>query len=457
MNCRQFNRSVNDLALGLLPPEAAARMENHARHCPHCRHQIDTLADWSGRMTAHAERRADVVRDPIWSAVQASLCDAPLPSRPRGAVSPARLLAWAAVLAALLAGGWLTLITPTRSPDLVPTRVAWVLEGSERIRPQAPASVLVMNERVYTLRHEAGVAHVVALDKRTGRFLWETAVRSVGPMAADADHLYLAESGREHRLVALEVATGAVAWEHRHTSTRPGSRSPSTLFVLDNKVYWSRGDDLRCVDQSSGQLVWTRAAGEQAIRAMVAGHTDLLFAALDTEIWAVRTSDGTIAWRRPHEGAGRQPTAPFRLAAHADTVFLAYGTASGRGRLISFDTTDGGVRWQRDTDPPLNLSVLRNRLYLRTHGLQVFAADTGRPLWAANIPGCSPVSGSDEKVYLLGGIDQRTVFAFDALHGAPVWSFPLSGSCTNLAVDDGMGYLSGHDGLLYALKLDENG
>jgi outer membrane protein assembly factor BamB len=90
-------------------------------------------------------------------------------------------------------------------------------------------------------------------------------------------------------------------------------------------------------------------------------------------------------------------------------------------------------------------------------GLYGFDAADGSSRWLLPTGGAirsSPAIVGDE-VYAASG---RSIYAVAAADGAPRWSFPTGGEVSSSpAVVDGVLFVGGHDGFLYAVGGDDRG
>ena len=121
---------------------------------------------------------------------------------------------------------------------------------------------------VYAASYERTVA---AFDAETGRVLWRRPVASRTGLAADADHLYVADSGGS--VLALDRVSGAMVW----TETSLAGRGPAWpvvhgayIAVTDREgyVHWLRRED--------GRMMTRTRSGAGRIAGPPAHHGDAL-------------------------------------------------------------------------------------------------------------------------------------------------------------------------------------
>jgi hypothetical protein len=162
---------------------------------------------------------------------------------------------------------------------------------------------------------------VVAVDKRTGRPVWEAALWSrpdvaVPPLVTD-DLVYVVEEGRA--LKALDAATGCVRWQKPVASHLP-------LTVAGGLVIAVTGESAVAFNRLTGQRAWEFSPriypewkfDENTIPVVAPGR--LLFPARDTVI-AVDPATGQPAWAYTVTAA----VLPLRPVVTRGMVYLSSG------------------------------------------------------------------------------------------------------------------------------------
>jgi outer membrane protein assembly factor BamB len=179
---------------------------------------------------------------------------------------------------------------------------------------------------------------VMGIRARDGQVLW---TRHVGAPASAlpaiaGDRLYVPL--RDGRLVALELLTGAVAWE------RPLGGQVGAPFALDDRVFvGTSGKHFYCLSTSDGKGRWKFRVGGSITGAPVVDTRHVYVAALDNVLRALNRFSGSLAWEaglpfRPLGG-------PLMLG---DVVFVSgvgpeangYSAADGRLALQHSGTRD---------------------------------------------------------------------------------------------------------------------
>ncbi|MFL5494340.1 MAG: pyrroloquinoline quinone-dependent dehydrogenase [Gemmatimonadales bacterium] len=223
----------------------------------------------------------------------------------------------------------LSQITPVSVKDLQP-----VWHYATGIHQAFEASPVVINSVMYV---STPLNHVVALDAKTGRKLWEhaeslgTTVHCCGPVnrgvAVYAGRVYMGTL--DARLVALDARTGAKAWDVRVADNERGYAVDAAPVAADGKV-----------------IVGVSGA-EYGIRGRVTAYD----AATGAEVWRFYTIPS------PEEGGwwGKwSATDPFGVPLHRD---LARERADS-ARYADTWRVGGGSMWQAPAiDPALGLVI----------------------------------------------------------------------------------------------------
>jgi outer membrane protein assembly factor BamB len=174
------------------------------------------------------------------------------------------------------------------------------------------------------------------------------------------------------------------------------------------------------------------------------------------ELYALRTSDGKVEWRR---NLGNNQTGP----AYADgSVFVA----QGNGDFTALNAKTGKTRWTFHSPTGLQSSPLAvgGRVYFGSEGGILFALDakSGKVIWQSD-QGSAPIKASptfhDGVVYV--GDYGGDVHAVRAATGKTVWTastdgYPGGGGFySSPAIDFGRLYEARADGTLFALDLGD--
>jgi outer membrane protein assembly factor BamB len=320
---------------------------------------------------------------------------------------------------------------------------------------------VISGNRLYDLDDDGSVK---AIDKLTGRKLWET---KLGTLAAASPALdvkqgllfvpILANHGPRPghgSFVALRMKTGAVVW-----SKRLPAGSESSPIAWGTSVYF--GDqaghvyDLRTRD---GHVNWEfKASGAVKGGPALAGGR-LYFGDYAGRAYALNARTGRRIWATNTDGANFG----FGSGNFYATPALAFGRVymgNTDGRVYSFAQRTGQLAWATETGAYVyasaavaNVPGLGPTVYVGSYDGNEYAfnARSGAIRWRHNSQG--KISGSST---LVGGVvyysdlGTKTSFGLDARTGRPVFSF-ADGAFNGVVSDTRAVYLCGST-ILYEL------
>jgi outer membrane protein assembly factor BamB len=313
---------------------------------------------------------------------------------------------------------------------------------------------LVRGQRVFAVRGAGRDRRVVCIRKRSGSVLWESQPAfSDCRLTADDNRVYLLVRGKtpSWRCVALDVRDGAELWRGPEEE---GVVSPSLLTVSGQALAWSRGNRLVLCSAESGNTVWSRTAGPDDTLCAPRAEGQTVFAASRCTVYAFGAANGELLWRRPlrEEQTGGHGVGLLEFG--NGRVYVANRTSGATGRLFCLHADTGDMLWNASTGAPWRLQAGEGQVFVRSQGLDVFDAQDGARVWAARLGGCGPVSVGKERVYAVDAADRREVVALDRRSGQPAWRRSVAGSCNGVVAVRDMGFISGHDGILYAMTLN---
>jgi len=184
----------------------------------------------------------------------------------------------------------------------------------------------------------------------------------------------------------------------------------------------------------------------------------------DRYVWKLDPSDGSTVWKA-NPPLGNMLFSGVSLSA-TGTVFTTGRTNGGSTGLYAIDPSDGSLIWERLVGDVVNnipAFDAEGGIYVGTVGSSNTGAfdkvSSGGVLeWSFTeaSPGANhypAVIDSQGRVY--AGAKNRTVYALDPDDGSVIWSYNLGGSSRNeprgFAVGDGVIYVVGYDGKVYAL------
>ncbi|MDR7376783.1 outer membrane assembly lipoprotein YfgL [Rhodoferax ferrireducens] len=297
---------------------------------------------------------------------------------------------------------------------LLGVRQAWVAKLGEVGFP------LEVNVNGGTVALATGNGTVLALDARTGRELWRTAVGASLSAGVGSDGKVTAVVTRDNEVIALE--SGKVLWRQRL-----GAQAYTAPLVAGGRVFVLAADrSVSAFDGQTGRKLWNQ---QRSGEALVLGQSSVLLAVGDTLVSGVS------------------------------------------GRLVGMNPTNGSTRWEAPIAAPRGTNdverlvdlvgrvsrvgdVVCARAFLSAVGC--VDAARGRLLWTKPAQASEGVHGNEQMVF--GTESDGKVIAWRRENGEQAWvserlryrslSAPLAVG-RSVAVGDGTGlvhFLSREDG-----------
>jgi len=184
---------------------------------------------------------------------------------------------------------------------------------------------IVAGDRVFvTLTRDEKTEHVIALDRATGRKLWETSwegamlVEPIGASAGswirstpatDGTSLYVL--GMRDVLVSLDVATGKEQWRldfvKKYQTPVPDFGGVSSPMLLGDHLFVQAGSGLVKVEKHTGKPVWRvleKGPGKSGNGAFASpyaakiGDAERIFVQTREELVCVDPDKGDIVWKK---------------------------------------------------------------------------------------------------------------------------------------------------------------
>jgi len=325
--------------------------------------------------------------------------------------------------------------------------VSWVANMPGSNFYSSPA---VLNGLVFVGGGSDDMLH--AYDATNGTERWSaTTGNLIASSPAVANGLVYVASG-DGNLYAFNAATGAVAW-----SAPTGSTALSSPTIVDGIVYVGSGANLLAFNALTGAPQWTAAVSGQINYSSPAVANGLVFIADGFfgagNLYAFRTSDGTLAWSAPTGGG------IFSSPAVANgTVYIA----SGDGKMYAFDAKTGVARWSKLFDQGggehASPAIANGVVYCASSDdhLVAFNATTGAIVWNITTGfGTASSSPAVANGVVYVGADTGKLLAYNATSGAFLWGASVtSQTSASPTVSDGVVYMPGSNSRLYAFALN---
>jgi outer membrane protein assembly factor BamB len=238
---------------------------------------------------------------------------------------------------------------------------------------------------------------------------WSIDLRAgaTGSPVNDGERIYLAL--KTAHVVAFAPSDGHEIWRIAKDVTATMAAADGALFMpLADAVEAARGKD--------GASLWVAPQIKAVAPLVVSGK--ILLVATETEIVALNTADGQVAWRTAAGGV-RQP-----LAVDGDAAFAG----ANDGRLVALALADGRLLWEKYIpDGVSTLAAHRGLVYVGGGDKQLYCLDGRHGGLKWPYPIRSPISGrisvDDDHVYLTA-LD-NVVRALDRETGNMRWQFGL--------------------------------
>jgi outer membrane protein assembly factor BamB len=204
------------------------------------------------------------------------------------------------------------------------------------------SAIAVADARGYTAFSDGSQDLVAAFDCATGRELWRARLGETyrghdgskdGPASTPAvqdGRVFIV--GPRGALVALEAASGKVAWSH-DLKTEFGAPAPyygfaTSPLVSDHRVVVQAGGEktsLLAFDTASGKLVWSAAHSKTAgyaspVPTTLAGTAQIVVLSNDL-VYGVRPEDGSLLWSHPTGWGDEAVRSPLPMA--GDRVLIS--------------------------------------------------------------------------------------------------------------------------------------
>ena len=314
--------------------------------------------------------------------------------------------------------------------------------------------------RLYTLGARSGNEYVIAIDRATGKKLWETPNgrryqndRGDGPRSTptiEGDRLYVL--GGSGDLTCLENATGKKIWSINLIQKFGGVNpywgySESPLIVGDRILVNAGGRraSIVAVSKADGATLWQQhsdGAGYSSPVLMRTGSLNQVIFFTDSHTLAVDPRDGRLLWTYGKANNGTANVATPIVRGTRVFVSSDYGTGAALldVRAAGNLATANEVYFTRDMRNHHASSVLiGDHLYgFSSSILTALKFDTGAMAWRDRSVGKGSVIYADNRLYLYSedgvvglaeanpaGYREHGRFSLGQQSGLPTWSHPI--------------------------------
>ena len=317
-----------------------------------------------------------------------------------------------------------------------------------------------------------------AVDAGTGQKRWSFraggAIRT-RPTVVGGALVFQADGGF---LYKVDAATGTEAW-HVQLVAKPVERLPfddpksrydrfgSDVTLAGGRLYVGTHDGhVVALDAAKGERLWDFATGDSVLAAPAVDSGRVYVGSYDKSVYALDAASGALLWKRETQGAVvSTPAVADDLVVVGNRAYDLLGLRAATGevawkRYVWFSWIESsaaakdGVAYVGSSDAALVLAV---------------DAKSGRSRWQADVYGWAwgQPAVTDERVYV-GTSSQAGypsghragVMALDRASGKAVWRYESPAAASGAfgfpgspAVGEGLVFVSGLDGRLYAFRL----
>ena len=350
-------------------------------------------------------------------------------------------------------------------------------DGAMRWQYNAGAPVYVaavMQGVVYADASNGNSAVAYAINAGTGSVLWHYNVNDyISDLMAENGVVYVgtAATGNTPRLYALRAGNGSLLWSYTANAETPG-----LLAASDGMVFYAEilgigsgnfSEHITALRSSDGSVAWRlpiAAAGGFA-RGIPAIANDVIYIATNNgSVYAVRMSDGTVLWHVAHSGGF--DAIPLDMSPLVDNGVVYVEGKQGPGgeylSLFAMRAGDGTLLWSKSlgfapapmVDQP---QVVNGVMYVvnGVTGLVALREADGSLLWqhtADQVFG--PFVVANGLIHINGG---NGVLALRTGDGSVAWKSAISSLQSESSagpaevVDNGIVYVATMKGIVQAL------
>jgi len=242
--------------------------------------------------------------------------------------------------------------------------------------------------------------------------------------AIDGDTIYAA--GAEGEVVALDRNTGKLLWEVDLEQPLSGGVGAYEDLVL---VGTYKGQ-VMALDSSNGSVKWTAQASSEILSAPQSNGSIVVAQSLDGRLFGYDADTGEQKWRFDN----KLPVLTLRGTATpvlwGSTIYAGFAS----GKVVAINAEDGVLRWEqrvaqaqgkteleRVIDIDGSPLLVGDILYVSSYQGRVIAINrsSGRILWAEDSSSHQNISASGDYIFVAG--DDDHVRALRAGNGQKVW------------------------------------
>jgi outer membrane protein assembly factor BamB len=338
-----------------------------------------------------------------------------------------------------------------RAVDAKSGLLKWTYENS---RPYGTdPSMTLANGVLYA----ENTPYIGALDPDSGAMIWRYAVPYLGPLDSTSVYGFGGYSGQPSYIRALDLTTGALKWSHQENA-----QMGMPILYEDLLLYYCQDGYISALRKSDGTEKW-RCAGKQFGELMIANDT--LYCKRDKAVVAIDPLTGTTRWSQDVGDSVRMAEiSNGTLYVTGWLGFYALDAATGRLEWSAEQCSLGAIvgdialvyLCSQTTEAVLALDRHAGTEQWRL-GMQPSSPNSLPPLWGGEgYNQLVHVCPSGPIVYLSSPTNPLYAVQIDT--GVVDWTFEAGGGIPYApVVGDGVLYVAGYDGYLYALDITSAG
>lgn len=233
--------------------------------------------------------------------------------------------------------------------------------------------------------------------------------------------------------VTATGTNGATLWQADLTpaADRAGEASGGGIAFGEGRVFVTTGfGELVALDPATGAVAWRQRFESAVGGAPAVSDGRVYVVARDASAWAVRAADGKVEWMLPGTPSSAGVMGAAAPAVDARQVIFPF--ASGQMFAVAKDSGTGlwgaqvagqrrGRAYAAYSDLTGDPVIADGTVYAGTAAgrLSAVNADTGQTLWSARDGALSPVAVAGGSVFLVSDEDQ--LVRLEAATGAEIW------------------------------------
>jgi outer membrane protein assembly factor BamB len=225
---------------------------------------------------------------------------------------------------------------------------------------------------------------VEALDSHSGSVRWSATLQDPPSTPVVAGEHVLLLAGQ--KLIALNITDGSVAWAF----TPPGTH----FSLLDGGFPPISAGDFVISAGYPGPVVTQQLVFVEATEADSAGH------GIGATWFAVKISDGSLAWRSARSAPGAGFTRPA-LNQNSSVLCTTAHASDSDDVVMGLSTTDGKALWEMSTPTKLSVCAAAGEMFYLTESnpndttgsMLALNSQIGRQLWHTSVKPSFTVSG----------------------------------------------------------------